>query len=82
MKNDGRVSASEIAEFVYCKRAWYLRSQGLLGTTDLMRDGTRQHAALFEKASRLAVGKTIALFFIILGIALLALLFFLSAFML
>ena len=81
MKNDGRVSASEIAEFIYCKRAWYLRSQGLLETTDLMHDGTRQHAALFEKTSRLALGKIIALSFIILGIILLVILLLLPTFL-
>lgn len=73
MKNDGRVSASEIGEYVYCKRAWYLRSRGLLETTDIMREGTKQHMALFQRTGRLTHGRFIAILLILLGLLLLIL---------
>ncbi len=76
MKNDGRVSASEIGEFIYCKKGWYLRNKGLLKQNDLMREGILQHNAQFLSVEKLTIGKILALGFIIIG-AVLILMYFL-----
>lgn len=40
------VTASEIGDFVYCKRGWWLRFHGLLSTTKAMLAGTAGHEKL------------------------------------
>jgi len=46
MKNKKYVSASEIGDFVYYKRGWWLRFNGLLQETEIMRAGTAAHEQL------------------------------------
>jgi len=43
------ISASEIGDFVYCKREWWLKMRGLLPVTYQMEQGTVQHAQLATK---------------------------------
>ena len=45
--NKQYVSASEIGEFVYCKRAWWLRFNGVTTTpSPAMTQGTAKHNLL------------------------------------
>lgn len=46
MENEYYVTASEIGEYVYCKRAWWLRFQGLATVTDEMKAGSIKHTNL------------------------------------
>ena len=46
MSNKKYVSASEIGDFFYCKRGWWLRFNGLLATTKEMIAGTAGHEKL------------------------------------
>lgn len=48
MKPDIYITASEIGEYVYCKRSWWLKTQGLIPTTEAMREGQRQHETLSQ----------------------------------
>jgi CRISPR/Cas system-associated exonuclease Cas4 (RecB family) len=68
MRNDGRVSASEIGEYVYCKRAWYLRSKGLLETTPQMQRGIMKHHQVFLRIEFMATGRKIAFILLSLGL--------------
>jgi CRISPR/Cas system-associated exonuclease Cas4 (RecB family) len=43
------VSASEIGEFCYCKRAWWLRYHGRMEQTDTMKRGVVNHDKLAWK---------------------------------
>jgi len=56
MDNDYYVTASELSEFVFCKRGWWLRRNGLIKETEAMSRGTQKHkqlAATVEKNPRL-----------------------------
>jgi CRISPR/Cas system-associated exonuclease Cas4 (RecB family) len=46
MKNKKYVTASEIGDFVYCKRGWWLRFNGLLPANREMIAGTAGHEKL------------------------------------
>lgn len=50
--NRDSVSASEIGEYVYCKRAWWLQSNysGVVSTDKL--EGSIRHDTLFDQISK------------------------------
>lgn len=57
------ITASEIGEYVYCQRAWWLRIQGL-GTTNIaMLNGQIKHTRLSQW---LAVYKKLLVFAVVL----------------
>lgn len=62
------IAASEIGEYIYCKRAWWLRLHGLLGENDVMREGTFKHIKLADHLDILRKGIIIAFSIILLGI--------------
>ena len=43
MVNKEWITASEIGEYVFCKRGWWLRVNGYLEKNDAMVAGTAQH---------------------------------------
>lgn len=43
MNKEEYVTASEIGDYVFCPRGWWLRYNNLLKTTDQMSDGTKAH---------------------------------------
>ena len=43
MNSENYVKASEIQEYTYCKRAWWLRMHGRLSVTEQMKAGTIAH---------------------------------------
>lgn len=69
MNSKNYITASEIGEYVYCKRAWWLRNQGLIETTPHMVRGSAAHNALAFKLNLSFKLKIIAL--LIIGIAVL-----------
>lgn len=71
MKPAPIISASEIGEYVYCKRAWWLRYRGLLSETEKMREGTRQHEMLSDALERNHKRMLLAWSLVIAGILLL-----------
>jgi CRISPR/Cas system-associated exonuclease Cas4 (RecB family) len=46
MKSTLYITASEIGDYVYCKRSWWLRFQGLSEVTPAMRSGMIKHTSL------------------------------------
>ena len=70
MNTKNYITASEIGEYVYCKRAWWLRTQGKMETTPQMVRGSTAHNALAFKLQLSLKLKIIAL--LIIGIAVLA----------
>ena len=55
------VTASEIGDYVYCKRAWWLRIQGMSETTPEMKSGSIKHVRLstFLRIIRKLIGITV-----------------------
>ncbi len=68
MQQQSLITASELAEYVYCKRAWWLRLQGLLSENDAMREGQVKHVKLSEWVIMYRRNVLIAFFLILLGI--------------
>lgn len=73
MDNSEYISASEIGDYVYCKRGWWLRQRGLLKTTFAMQEGTQKHDNLFLQIIRIQLIQNILLWGGIVLLALLAL---------
>lgn len=71
------ISASEIGDFVYCKRGWWLRLQRLLPTTFAMEQGTQSHENIFLQLIRIKKMQQILLW---LGLVLLIVLLLLVIF--
>ena len=80
MKNNYYVKASELGDYVYCPRGWWLRFNGKLGTTEDMIQGTREHNTLAEDLQIFNRKKVIAWLFIAGGILLLIIYFLISVF--
>lgn len=53
------ISASEIGDFTYCKRGWWLRMHGMLSSNFAMEQGTVAHDSLFKQLLRLEFFKKI-----------------------
>lgn len=76
MKQNIYITASEIGEFVYCPRGWWLRFYGhVSGSTEGMLEGTKQHEALAQGVGKHRFITSAALLLIGLGIVALILLF-------
>lgn len=71
VKNTEFITASEIGEYVFCKRGWWLRLNGYLEQSDVMREGTRLHdhiawSVLLKKKIKMAIIWLICLLVIML----------------
>jgi hypothetical protein len=65
-----RISASDVADYVYCRRCWYGRLRGLLparDVTEAMLRGSSQHTHLSSDLTRHAMLRTILLVVIALA---------------
>ena len=71
------ITASEIGEYVYCKRAWWLRLGGEYQPTPAMVRGNAYHNALSYKLVLSTKLKIIAL--LLIGIALLTVILIVSS---
>lgn len=68
------ITASEIGDYVYCKRGWWLRMQGLLPSTFALQEGTEKHDNLFSQLIRVKLVQNILLWAGIVLLVILALL--------
>lgn len=68
MKLDMYVTASEIGEYVYCKRGWWLRTQREVKTTPVMQAGTNKHQDLANNLTSLSRRKVIASIILLIGL--------------
>lgn len=74
MKNRDVVTASEIGEYVYCQRQWWLRLNDYLqGNTYAMDLGTKKHNQLANNLASYSLKKIIAISFILLSLILISL---------
>lgn len=63
------ITASELNDYVFCKRGWWLRRKGLLPPIQSMQAGTAGHEALFSRIKALRIKRIAAWLFLISGIA-------------
>jgi hypothetical protein len=74
MDNDQiRISASEIADYVYCRRCWFFRLRGLLpakAVTAAMLRGSAQHTHLADQLAHHRRSRTILLVIIVAAVIL------------
>lgn len=76
MKQNKYVTASEIGDFVYCPRGWWLKLQGFFKEpNDAMITGTKKHDSLAENVNLHATITTISIILIISAIIVLVVLF-------
>lgn len=68
------ISASEIGDYVYCKRGWWLRQHGLLTPNFAMKQGEEVHDSIFSQLIRIKLIQTILLWGGLVLLVLLALL--------
>ncbi|MBI5668039.1 MAG: hypothetical protein HZC41_08515 [Chloroflexi bacterium] len=74
MKNN-HISASEVAEFVYCQRAWWYRIRGFESSQQaVMELGAEQHQQLGRQVQWIARVKRLAWQLIVAGAVLLLIL--------
>lgn len=79
MPKPDSVTASEIGDYVYCHRGWWLKFHGLTPTdSPIMTKGRLQHTRLFNLTALYAVKQKIIFFLIIALVAMLMLLFTIS----
>ncbi len=63
------ITASEIGDYIYCKRSWWLKTQNRYETTPQVVSGTKSHNALSFKLKLSPKLRIIAL--LLIGIAVL-----------
>jgi hypothetical protein len=73
MEKKAYVTASEIGEYVYCQRAWWLRISGKAEQTLSMLTGSMEHDALANLLITIKRNTTIAWTVILLGFGILLL---------
>lgn len=76
MKNTRYITASELGDFVYCKRGWWLRCNNQLSPTGEMLMRTEAHNTLAKRLSFYKVKLYLAVAIITICITLLILFFF------
>ena len=65
------ISASELGEYLYCQRAWWLRRRGAKAVEqDRLEQGTQQHEELAEVAQAVEAGSRAGRRLLWLGVAL------------
>lgn len=62
------ITASEMGDFVYCKRSWWLKRKGLLAENGAMKQGTAQHDALAKMAGSFKYILALALLLVGVGL--------------
>jgi hypothetical protein len=72
-----RIAASDVADYVYCRRCFFFRLRGLLpakGVTEAMRRGAAQHTHLATDLEHHTATRTIVLVVVAIAALLCALL--------
>lgn len=65
------VTASELAEYIYCQCCWADTQEGLRETTAAMEQGSLEHVQVQKSLYRLEILKRLAIFLIGLSVLLL-----------
>ena len=68
MKDVPFVTASEISEYLYCKRGWWLRKHSLLENNPQMLQGISEHNKLLTKVTLQRPIRRLAILLLLLGI--------------
>jgi hypothetical protein len=69
--NDPYISAKEVAEFLYCERAWFYRLQGKAGENlPLMQAGAQKHDAIAAEVTHMTQRRTLSRSLLWIGAAL------------
>lgn len=72
------VTASELAEYIYCQCCWADTQEGLRETTAAMEQGSLEHSQIQQRLQLLDLLKRVAVVLIVLSIVLLLVLFVIS----
>jgi CRISPR/Cas system-associated exonuclease Cas4 (RecB family) len=70
MQSKNIVLASEIADYVYCKRSWWLRFTGRAKANYAMELGTQRHNELSDNLSFFSARKIAAISLILVSLVL------------
>ena len=74
--NDDFISASEIAEYLYCQRVWWYRLHGVIRTEQgVLEQGVIEHEILAQQVDEVVSTHRFAWRLLWIGIALLVMLF-------
>lgn len=73
------VKASEISEYLYCKRSWWMRFNDQLPVTEQMMLGTQKHEQMAQDVRTFKRRYVVGMIIVIAGVLLLALYFLLQA---
>lgn len=75
MDSKTMISASEIGDYVYCRRCWYFRLRGILPriVTDQMISGAQEHSRLSSQIEGTETGRRLLIVIIVLAAVLLCL---------
>lgn len=74
MKNPTVVTASEIGDYVYCRRSWWLKINGYIEKSNYaMERGTKNHNLLLQSLETASFKKVLAIVLIVTGLILLSL---------
>lgn len=69
---DDFITASAVAEYLYCQRAWWYRRRGVINANvAVLAEGTEQHEALAEAVRRSEIQRRTARLLLGVGLALL-----------
>ena len=81
MPNSDIVKASEIGDYIFCKRAWWLRfNEKITGSTEAMDLGTLRHNELAENIESHSIKKSFA-FLLIFSALVIIILIIITAFL-
>jgi hypothetical protein len=72
---DVYITASEIGEYVYCQRAWWLKTQSLREENTLMSEGIMKHQALADFLENFSLAKKLFYILLLVLIVLITLIF-------
>lgn len=67
-KNVEYVTASELGDFTFCKRGWWLKKNGLLPPNEAMAKGVQNHETLANEVTSAQLLKKIAISLLLTGL--------------
>ena len=69
MKQKLYITASEIGDYIYCPRGWWLRLNGfIVGSADKMMEGTHNHERVADSLRKNKILITISIILITFGL--------------
>lgn len=72
MSKDDFIAASEIAEYLYCQRSWWLKLKGFVnGNTENLSQGSAAHVQYSQQIEQVTRSEGIGKRIVLIGIALL-----------